>query len=366
MAERPDSQPEADAIDPLDPELIALPRPRPRVGLVLAASIVVGCGYLLFTLRDDLRFSMAGEATRVTVATAAASTSAYVAVDAIPDRTLVASVADSPGDLGGYRVVPVLGSADKLWIALDRDPWSAPDDYNRTYTGRLRDVDEVAFGDELSRWVAEQPPTPRPMTAAALRKALTEPTGRVQTPSGGTLAVFPQTPVAITEIVPARAQVTAFASSIATEAAWEKALTEAGILAPGAAPSAHTESSWTYVVEAPEGVAAIHTALAQAELFGAIAQPVSHTHFGQLGDLEATAAGVVIGGDTVPWSHIDAVLVLIPRTVPGDARILIAGEAPSDYALVLPAVVALAGFLALFGWAFVRAIRRELPQRAGA
>src|SRR5919198_463265 len=46
--------------DEVDAELLVLPRPRPRVGPLLALSVVVFCVYFLVRLRSDLVFAHSG------------------------------------------------------------------------------------------------------------------------------------------------------------------------------------------------------------------------------------------------------------------------------------------------------------------
>ena len=81
--------------DEVDPELLVLPRPRARIGWLLAASVLVFCAYFMIRLRSDLVFSRAGdEPTRLRsiAEAAAADTDDYVAVEAVPDRAFLLRV----------------------------------------------------------------------------------------------------------------------------------------------------------------------------------------------------------------------------------------------------------------------------------
>src|SRR6187397_923712 len=78
--------------DEVDPELLVLPRPRARIGWLLAFSVVVFCAYFMVRLRADLVFSRAGaDPTRLhSIAEAvAADPEDYVSVEVVPDRAFL-------------------------------------------------------------------------------------------------------------------------------------------------------------------------------------------------------------------------------------------------------------------------------------
>jgi hypothetical protein len=67
----------------------------------------------------------------------------------------------------------------------------------------------------------------------------------------------------------------------------------------------------------------------------------------------------------VPDAQIELVGLYVAHRIPADAYVLVTGEQPDDYWYVMPITIALAAILLVFGWALVRAIRRDLmPARA--
>ena len=87
---------------------------------------------------------------------------------------------------------------------------------------------------------------------------------------------------------------------------------------------------------------------------------------GTWGELKKSAAeGFTLGGATTPDAQVDLIGVFVTQPVPDDAYALVTSEFPPDYWYVLPITIALAIIGLLFGWALVRAVRRDLlPTRA--
>jgi len=133
--------------DQLDPELVSLRRPAPRIGLITSGAIVIGCVALMIRLHRDFVFSRAGESAHmVTVADLVAGQIAddsYVTVSAPLERAAAVRVRVTEAN-AGTRLAPVEGSNDKLWIALPGDAWS-PFQYDYVVTGRLRTLSVVRF-----------------------------------------------------------------------------------------------------------------------------------------------------------------------------------------------------------------------------
>ncbi|MBZ0236727.1 MAG: hypothetical protein K8M05_30645, partial [Deltaproteobacteria bacterium] len=158
--------------DVIDPELVSLRRAAPRIGIVTAAAVVLLCVVLMVRMRHDLAFARGGDApTAVSVADVVAGKVAddsYVTIDAPLDRDAAVRTRVTEAN-AGTRVVPVVGSADKLWVALPGDPWS-PYQHDEKLTGRLRALADVRFADAVAGHVARHP-APRFVTGEELRKA---------------------------------------------------------------------------------------------------------------------------------------------------------------------------------------------------
>lgn len=359
--------------DDLDPELLRLPRPRTRIGPVLAASVVVFCAYMLITLRHDLAFSRAGETpTPVESPSAllegAAGADDFIALPATPDRAFVSRVGSSEAE-DGHRLAPAQGTGGRLWLMLPGSVWASENLYDEVHVGRLRPLDGVPFGDALRTWVREQPPAPRFVTGTALREAAAGGAETITTATGDPIDLRPDTPVELrversdrTEIhAPLRGQRDG-------EAAWRAALTAAGItLAPGVRAAGdpvepegdEPAEPEALVFTATAGAEEVRAALASARLLEAWAEPVVEHLQTSFGALSVTGAGFDVGGRTVAAGEVDWAAVSAARAIPGDAVVLITDERPETYWYILPLYIVLALFAVLFSWGLARSLRQE-------
>ncbi len=359
--------------DEIDPELIKLRRMRISVGPITSAAIIVFCGYMMVRLYGDLRFSRQdSEPRRVTVAdvvSGRAGNEGYVAMGAVPDRAFAMRVL-TKGSTEGHRVAPVLGSDAHLWLVVGSEPWAEPIAYQDDYRGRLRRLSDMPFADALESYVHSREATPQSVTGEALRKAVAAHAAEVIRPSGDHVKLDAGTRLGIRETVPDRALVRGFfrEDRLPDEAAWNAALTAAGVLPEGARANSIDDEAKAavYEVPAPDGLAGIKQKLVDARLFAARAEPVVREYETTFSGLTSDAAGLhVAGGAVVPWDSVSDVVVYAPRQVPPGAQVLVTDEAPGAYWYVLPLYLLLALFVALFSWALVRALRPERePQRA--
>jgi hypothetical protein len=359
--------------DDLDPELLRLPRPRTRIGPLLAASVVVFCAYMLLTLRHDLAFSRAGEApTPVASPQAllegAAGADDFIALPAVPDRAFVSRVGSSEAE-DGHRLAPARGTAGRLWLMLPGSVWASEHAYDEVHIGRLRPLDDVPFGDALRGWVREQPPAPRFVTGAALREAAAGNADTITTATGDPIDLRPDTPVELRVERSDRTEVhTPLTVQHQDEAAWRAALATAGIpLAPGvraAGDPVEPEGDEpaepdALVFTATAGADEVRAALASARLLEAWAEPVVEHLQTSFGALSVTGAGFDVGGRTVAAAEVDWAAVTAARAIPGDAVVLITDERPDTYWYILPLYIVLALFAVLFSWGLVRSLRQE-------
>ena len=348
--------------DEVDPELVVLPRPRARIGWLLALSVVVFCAYFMFRLRADLVFSRADDEPtllRSTAGAAAADPESHVAVEAVPDRAFLLRVFASDAK-DGHRLAPVLGTGDRLWIMFEGHHWDAAAAYDEVYRGRVKRLGDLPFYDDLADHLASMQRLPRGVKLDALRAALGSRAAELEDIGGDRIQLAADTPIVIGERVAGRAAVTVFRTDVQRdESAWRAALEGIGLLAPGAELASTRNDAWTFEVAAPEGVDAVEARLVAARLFAARAEPYDRSHRTTWGKLSAGAAGLSVAGTEVPWGSITAAAVETPRRAPADARVIVTTEAPGDYWYLVPVYAVFAAIALLFAWALVRALRSD-------
>jgi len=349
--------------DAIDPELVKLGRPRPQIGVVTALAVVIFCLYVAVRLDGDRRFAGEPEAPRAVsaadVAAGKVPTDAHVTLAVRIERAPAVRAQPSPGN-PGLRVAPVVGSRDKVWLALPGDGRSEPT-VDARYRGRLYDFDELHFADPVrAHFARPQPMFVRGAELARLRTASAT-GGRLPTVSTGEVSVGADTPVEIEVADPQAATIVATLNDrFPDAAAWTAALVQAGAIASGTGPTRETVGGPVYEIRGPDAVAEATRKVEAAGLGGARVDPVTARHLAPWRDLAATESQLTFpGGATLPWSAIDVAAVWVPRAVPADARVLVVGETPEQYWYVLPIYIAVAVFGALFAWALARAIRRD-------
>jgi hypothetical protein len=339
--------------DEIDPELIRLPRPRPRIGWLLSLSVLVFCSYFMVRLVDDLVFSRRGDGPERLAdldAFRRAAPNSFAEVAAVPDRAFLLWVHTSEAS-DGHRIAPVLGSAGRAWLMLPGSHLKSQVAYDEVYRGRVRRLGDMPFYGELVRELGEMK-VPRVLTVEGARREVDEGDGVVIDPAGEALPVREDTPVTVTERVAGMALLTAFGTeAMVDEETWRRVLEEAGVLAPGAPSAPAGQNGWSFETGAPDGVDALNARLLEAKLLAARAKPLDRVHqttWGRLGTI------------AIPWSSITGVAVYTPRDAPADARVLVTTERPDDYWYVLVLYVAFGLFALLFGWAFFRTVRSDL------
>jgi len=167
----------------LDPELIALPRAKTRVGPLLSLAVTVLSVFLLLKLWPDFRFSLADEPDSFPdVGQLLASSpggDAYVSVRLVPDLTVGAVVRKSKGSYG-HRIRPVLGSSGKVWVMSHSYHWHATPAYNLVYQGRWTTLGDLPFFDQLTDGWKGQLAARRVVVPEKLQKALTAKTNAIE------------------------------------------------------------------------------------------------------------------------------------------------------------------------------------------
>jgi hypothetical protein len=339
--------------DDIDPELVRLRR-RPKVGPILALSILGLSGYVFHFLRADFGYAGRSEqATQIEPAALAAHDNEYVSLPAALDVRAPARLWGREGR--GHRLAPAIGTDRGLWIHEDKDAYgSTPPDDGR-FVGRLRRLADVPFGPALAQYVAGLPPQPHTVFPEALAAGV--PAADV---AGAPLALTPETRVAVDEKSDIAVITLVQTDSVFDEATARKALESAG-LTPPEAPVETTLSSWTY--ELPGDAAAFRAKLRAARIFGASCDPKLLRREGLRRDLTVAGGAVTLAGQSVPMARLSRVTFLLPEAVPADAWVLLAGETPAAFWYVRPLGVALLVLDALMLWALVASFRRARPRK---
>jgi hypothetical protein len=351
--------------DEIDPDLVNLRGPAAKVGMVTAAAIVLLCVLMMVRMRHDLAFSRGGDSARtVTVADIVAGKvddDSFVTVAASLDRDAAIRTRVTEAN-AGTRVVPVAGTNDKLWVAISGDPWG-PYQHDENVTGRLRPLAEVRFSGAIASYTAKHP-APRFVTGDELKKARLGGQKELAIVGGGTVAPRDTDDIEISVADPGAAIVIAsFNPRMPDVAAWTTALAGAGVIPAGTQPDAATDETARWEVRLPDAVNAVAHALENAQLWGARVEPFATHYRVPWKDIHADETGVQLPTGRLPWSAIDVAAVWAPRPVPAGARVVLAGESPSSYWYLTWVYVGLAVFAALFTWALVLAIRREMDDR---
>lgn len=344
--------------DAIDPELIKLRRPRPKVGMVTAAGVCILCLLFYVRLGDDRRF--AGSSARAVavgdILDGKVEPEQLVTVTAEPVVANVVRASTSKGQQG-LRLAPVRGSGERLWMVLPGDGMSPRSDTGQV-RGRLRPLAALPFAPDVEAFLRQHP---RPVFAppAAVRAAFAA--GKLRTVSGDEVQPAAQDEVAVDLVdLESCVVVVTFGERLPDVPTWTQKLVEAGVLLSAqAAPQQATEETARFaVVGSPSEVA---QRLEKAGLWAARVEPVLRSLRGTWGELRTSSAEALrLGEAQVPDAQIDLIGVLTARGVPAGAFVLVSGEEPALYWYVRPISYALLAFAALFAWVLVRAIRRDL------
>jgi hypothetical protein len=338
--------------DAIDPELIKLQRPRPKVGIVTAAGLVFLSGLFLLRMTPDRRFSGASsEPQRVAVADVLAGNVAsdrFVSIDGTAEPLMSHAIrATTAKGSQGLRVVPVRGTDERLWLVISGDGWEDPQ--LKGYAGRLRKLADLPLATVANDYFANHP-QPVFATAEAVRAGFAS--GQVSTVSGETVAVHDGDRVAYERVErDAAVIVGTFNEKLPNAAAWSSALIDAGVQTHGQFRA--TNDVARFDVAMPDAVNALTDKLAKANLWAARVEPVTHHD-------EATWGALKAG----PPSDIDLVGIYTARAIPKDAYALITSERPDDYWYALPVTILVALIGLLFAWALIREVKKLLPARA--
>jgi hypothetical protein len=371
------SEPDAGAPvprDKVDPDLVKLERTKSRVGVITSLGVVILCIAFLFRLSSDRSFAGASdEAEAVAVGDILAGKvgdDKLVEVEAEPIFAHGIRTVKTKGDLGA-RLVPVRGTNDRLWLALQGDPYDPPNTTGR-YRGRLRKLADVNFGKAMFGYTAEHP---RPVFAAPSEIRAAFASGTIKSVAGDAVQVTDDDRVMFELAEPSRAILVVSISRLRPNArGWKVALEDAGITPVTELPARDVDTALQQIrFEANQPPAEIQQKLHAGDFFGVRIDGVT-THYtttwGELKKSPPTGFTALVDGKpgasaTVADAQVDLLGVYARHQIPGDAYALLTSEHPEDYWYVLPITVILVGLGLMFAWAFVRAVRRDLlPVRA--
>jgi hypothetical protein len=348
----------------IDPDLVKLSRPPPKIGVITAAGLVFLCVFFLIRLGPDRRFANSSSAPApaavADVLAGKLETDTLIVLHAEPLVSHAIRATNAKASLG-LRVVPVRGTEDRLWIAASGDGWEAPAPDG--YVGRLRKLDDLAFAPATRDYAAAHP-QPVFATVAAVRAGAS--TGLVATVAADTIQLADTDAVALDMLDPGASTIAAaFNERLPDTAAWLAALGKAGITPTATARPDDALGQVRFSVGA--SLATTTSKLEAAGLWAARVEPVTRHYQTTWGALRKSGpAELDVGGARVPDSQLELVGLYVARPIPADAYVVVTGELPDDYWYVMWITVALAALLLIFAWALVRAIRRDLASARAA
>jgi hypothetical protein len=263
----------------------------------------------------------------------------------------------------GLRVAPVVGSADRVWVAIDGDGWATPRS-DGTYVGRLRRLSDLPFESPL-RAYAKAHPAPRFVSPDDLREARAEGRPKMLDVTRTDFIVEDDDVVELVVVDPdAITIIGSFGSRVPDADAWTTQLN--GAFAAGGAQhyqvelrKADSHQAW-FDVHYQGARATAPKLLEAAKLWGGRVEPITRRHRAPYEEVAVSDSSLTIAGATVPWASVDVIAIHAARPIHGDPWVLIAGEVPEQYWYLTTVYVLLGVFALLFGWALVRTARREL------
>ena len=340
--------------DDVDPELVTLSRPPPRLGLVFVACVLFLCSYAVFTLWPDMMFSLQdNEPTAIESPRALTSDrlGSFVKVPAVPDRSAPIHI---EGDKdSGYRLVPLMTTSGRVWLRVTGKSFFADPHEDEVYRGRLRRLDDLAYADQL-RAVTRDNPVPWVVRPEAVTGA-----DQVTTATGDSIQVAPSAPVTVRERVRGEVIVTfAPTDRLTSRDDAQAVLDEAGLaLMEGASPEAAYPDAWTFAVKAPDGADEVRAALSQAGYFGVEVTTRSQEHEGIWSQLRRGATSVTLGETSIDLEDIESIVVMAHRDIPAEALVLVTEEIPEEYWWVAVLCLILGGIALFMFWTLVRIVR---------
>ena len=356
--------------DAIDPDLVKLRRPPLQIGLISSAANVLVSVFFFFRLAPDRHFGgLSSTPTAVSVKDIldnSVTGDRFVTVAGEPLAAHTIRVTRTTGN-PGLRAAPVRGSGDRLWLVL---PGEAMTDVNEAlspqsipqYQGRLRKLNEMRFAGVMREWANLHP---RPVFAGvtAIRASFAD--GKIASVTGDNVVAHDADRVVVETTDPDSAKLlVTYYDKLPDLKAWTTALHNEGLIDSKQTPERTTFDTATFLIRMPNAVAAAARKLEDSQLYAYKIEAVVRNLETTFGVLRTSSAGSLTFGDTaIADNQIDLVGVYAAREIPSDAYALVVGEAPADYWHIMPLTIALSVLTLLFGWAFVRTLRRDVLTR---
>ena len=341
----------------IDPELVKLPRRKSTVRPITALAIIAICLTLTLRLVSDLNFSRESEQPTKVASIEALNgdlENQFIEIEARPDRPQALRLIPN-SKTTGQVLVPVVGTAGKLWILLEASPWNEAPRSDERYRGRLMRMDDLGFDEPLKARFKSGLYVPRPIALAEVRGALRG--ASIHDAAGDSFSVGPDTRVHYQEIAADTIRILAVSTDpYNNEAGWRLALQEAGILNEDVGAVSSTPNSWTFDVKAPGGLAEVNKKLVAARLFAASASEITTTREGLWSELSLDGDDILMGQARVGFEANKISVALAPR-LDANAYVLNTTEEPGTYWYVLALIVLLAGLGFLFAFGLYRKMR---------
>jgi hypothetical protein len=417
--------PRAAVPEDIDPELLKLPRRIRRPRPVVAAVLLIFTGYVAWMLHRDLRYFLGphaptdlGPVRGLDLSTLKDGT--YATLHGTPSRPDTAVLSER-GSSGVSLVAPFAGTSGTVLVDTGASDRRGDEVFDDAYTGRLRQLDATAFGDEARRYFGAAL-LPRYLRPQDLVSALVGHASSASDELGAPVDLSPDATVVLTLQIPEDAVLSfdreRFTDADAEALAARLAAGVGGAASAGPAGEA-TADSITYVVRIPGGLDgdaarglraalanygdAIELGARQVDvtlplsqvspdpagglvLPGAVApvayrlneaasQPAASAPASQAS--RATPAASSPASQAIPLARlvpapaassarialtsVARVRILAPETLPADCWILVEGDAPAQY-WYLPLVYVLLAAVALFNALALRAGLRARKQ----
>jgi hypothetical protein len=338
------------------PDEFAGLRPRPTRHPLLAAATVALAAFLVFQVRDDVRYALSpatpvdlGDARAVArIPPARMPANRYIRLAGAPDRES-ALILDNRGSWNFTQFFRLLGTDHKIFVRRVPDPLPVDLAERDVFTGRLVRFRDLSFESSIRGHLATHVSATHFFALAALESALRGGTGPLTVADrlGEQVTLAPEDELAIDTARSDDIQI-----ELPADRFPDRNAARAVVVAQGAevlSVTATAPDRQTVVARFPAARRDVAlTALADIDRRVRIG-PARTTTRVRAGDLRPSSQGlsarVRSGGEVfLPRAEIQAVRTLAPLLIPGDAWLLVEGDRPRDHLRDVFVALFLAGF----------------------
>jgi hypothetical protein len=333
------------------PDEFAGIRARPTRHPVLAAITVALAAFLVFQIRDDVRYALSPARPRELgdargLARAAPSevpVNRYVRLTGLPDRES-GLILDAHGSWAFTQFFRLLGTDNKVFVRRAPDPLPVQLAESDVFTGRLLRFHHLSFDQSIRRHLARHVSATHFFDVAALEAALgrapltvTDRLGEAVTLAGeDELAIDTARRDEVTIEVPA-ARLDAARAALRAQGGEERSTSPAGdrVALLARLPPARRDAALAALSDLDRRVRI---------------GPARTTTRARVSALRVAPDGLAVSGSgptgqqVLPRGEIQAVRTMAPVVIPDDAWLLVEGERPRDHLRDLIVAVFLAGF----------------------